>query len=114
EPFDATNAHRDHRITKFRVTAGDDKVTGPCQHQTARDAFAMHFRDRRFRQITPASGDLQVNLLLAGKPAMSIGFAKTAPASDRRKIDAGGVLGARAKIVPGREMRTAAGEDDDL
>src|SRR3954449_4915317 len=28
EPFDATNAHRDHRITKFRVTAGDDKVTG--------------------------------------------------------------------------------------
>jgi len=70
----------------------------------------MHFRDHRFCQITPAPSDLQVNLLLARKPAMSIGFTKTAPASDRRKIDAGGVLGARAKIVPGREMRTAAGD----
>ena len=114
EPFDAADAHGDHGIAEFRVVAGDDEVAGPGQHQAAGDAFAVHFRDRRLGEIAPAPRDLQIDFLLAREAAMGVGLGEAAPISDRRKIDAGGVLAAGAQIVPGREMRTVAGEDDDL
>ncbi len=114
EPLDAADAHGDHGIAEFRVLAGDNEVAGPCQHQPAGDALAMHFRDHGLCQIAPAPRDLKVNLLLAREAAMGIGFGKTTPISDRRKIDAGGVFTSGAQIVAGREMRAVAGKDDDL
>jgi hypothetical protein len=99
------------------VTAADifaDQVAGPGQHQAAGNAFAMDLRDRRFCQIAPTPSDLQVDFLLARKAAMGVGLGETAPISDGWKVEAGRVLARRPQIMSGREMRAAAGEDDDL
>ena len=101
-------------IAEFRVAAGDDQIAGPGQHQSAGDAFAMDFGDGRLGEIAPAPGDLQINLLLARKAAMGVGLREAAPISDRRKIDAGCIFAGGPQIMPGREMRSAAGQDDDL
>src|SRR3954447_22717371 len=114
EPLDPANAHRDHGIAEFGVTAGDDEIARPGQHQSGGNAFAVNFRDHWLCKIAPAPRDLQIDLLLARKPAMSIGLAETTPASDRRKIHAGSVLRPGPQVVPGREVRAAAGEDNDF
>jgi hypothetical protein len=100
EPFDAADAHGHHGIAELRITARDDEVAGPGQHQAAGDAFAVHFRDRGFCQIAPSPCDLQIDLLLARKAAMGIGFGEAAPISDRRKIYAGDVLAAGTQVMP--------------
>src|SRR6476661_5123522 len=74
----------------------------------------MDFRDRRFCQIAPAPGDLQVNLLLAREAAVGLGFGESTPISDWWKIHAGLIFSGGAQIVPRGKMRAAAGEDDDL
>src|SRR5262245_52974670 len=99
EPFDAAHTHGDDGIAELGIVACDNEIAGPGQHQATGDAFAVHFRDRRFRQIAPAAGDLQIDFLLARETAMSVGFGKTAPISERWKIYARGVLAAWAKIM---------------
>src|SRR5215510_10115082 len=99
EPFDTAHAHGDDGIAELGIVAGDNEIAGPGQHQATGDAFAVHFSDRRFREIAPAAGDLQIDFLLARETAMRVGFGKTAPISDWWKIDARGVLAAGAKIM---------------
>src|SRR5215470_12387095 len=110
EPFDAAHAHGNDGIAELGIVARHDEIAGPGQHQAAGDAFAMHFRDRRFSQIAPAAGDLQIDFLLAREAAMRVGLSKAAPISDWWKIDPRGILAAGAKIMARGKMRAVAGE----
>src|SRR3569833_2357814 len=114
EPFDATDAHRHDGVAELRIVAGDDEVAGPRQHQAAGNALAVHLGDEWLGEVAPAPRDLEIYLLLAREAAVGVCLGKAAPISNRRKINASGILAAGAQIMAGREMRPVAGEDDDL
>src|SRR5690606_1866204 len=82
EKLDAADAHLQHRIAELRILARHDQITRPGQHQAAGDALALHLRDRRLRDVAPALGHTNVDLLLARHAPFGAVAVEAAPGAD--------------------------------
>src|SRR5690606_5443994 len=63
--------------------------------------------------VAPALGDLEVDFLLAGVASLGAAQVESGPGADDGKV-APGPAPVAAQVVPGGEVWSVAGEDDDL
>src|SRR5690349_8742302 len=101
EVLDTWDTHSYHGIREERVGRGNDHVTHPRQHQAARDARALHHRDRGLGDLPPPAAHSQVYLHFPGIPLVAARSADVVPPHDglafERHVDI--ALG-RAYVVP--------------
>src|SRR6202043_192583 len=108
--FDTHDAHQSDRVGELRVVRGDDEVARPAQHEPGCDALALYRGDRRFGDVAPAPGVIQVTpglpvvVVLGDK--LAVGPPRTQGAPVSRRIDA-------RHVVPGGEVLAGGGQDDD-